>query len=360
MVDILQSDRQEQVKAITEQEIQTALDYIARDLETAVYIYDADGLYGVAPQGDPTNPIINQLPPLPAEKQGVPVLVFWKRSVLARDSEVTLRNSNRARVGCLVGIPPTSTPDLLNCLGQNPPGNEQDHALYSLVAYYLVRDTTCSSTNTFSCTTRIERFEVRDGIRFNDSASGNRTPRDGTRTEPNNLQPVKYDLQPSFGFIRFNLSGPGDTLQQKMNQWRRHPNENYDLNRDKFITLVDYIDQSRLATSPNLKLPEENDCKSTVSQSAQITPQVMTRNGAPTIHPTIPEQLQTGSFYACVDSNPQGILARVYIRGNALARTVGKHDERAILNRATFTNNRAAYFPESSVQIRARGLLNAK
>lgn len=47
MVNIMDTDRKEQAKANSEQEIQAALDYIARDLQQAIYIYDADGIEAI-------------------------------------------------------------------------------------------------------------------------------------------------------------------------------------------------------------------------------------------------------------------------------------------------------------------------
>jgi len=44
MLNIMDSERKEQAKKTSEQELQSALDYIAGDLEQAVYIYDDDGL----------------------------------------------------------------------------------------------------------------------------------------------------------------------------------------------------------------------------------------------------------------------------------------------------------------------------
>jgi len=43
MLNIMDSERKEQAKTTSEQEL-SALDYIAGDLEQAVYIYDDDGL----------------------------------------------------------------------------------------------------------------------------------------------------------------------------------------------------------------------------------------------------------------------------------------------------------------------------
>ena len=65
MIDILDTDRKEQAKATSEQEIQAALDFIERDLQQAVYIYDRDGLTRNTDTTTPTNSgIKNQIPPM--------------------------------------------------------------------------------------------------------------------------------------------------------------------------------------------------------------------------------------------------------------------------------------------------------
>jgi len=44
VVNLMNTDRQEQAKTTSEQELQTAMEYISRDLQQAVYIYDAGAL----------------------------------------------------------------------------------------------------------------------------------------------------------------------------------------------------------------------------------------------------------------------------------------------------------------------------
>ena len=90
MISILDSDRKEQAKATSEQEIQAALDYIARDLQQAVYIYDADGVTRVTNTTTITSSgIKDQIPPLKSAPNCnpttgsspsvcTPILVFWK------------------------------------------------------------------------------------------------------------------------------------------------------------------------------------------------------------------------------------------------------------------------------------------
>jgi len=44
MISIMNTDEKEQAKTTSEQELQTAIDFITRDLQQAVYIYDSQGV----------------------------------------------------------------------------------------------------------------------------------------------------------------------------------------------------------------------------------------------------------------------------------------------------------------------------
>ncbi|NJM71513.1 MAG: prepilin-type N-terminal cleavage/methylation domain-containing protein [Scytonema sp. RU_4_4] len=117
MINIMTTERQEQAKANTEQEIKAALDYIARDLQQSVYIYDADGI----------NKIRQQLPKKKDDekKKFVPILVFWKRQFISKeDSKI-----------------------------------QNDIFFYSLVAYYLITE----NNSRWSKAARIGRFQISDG-----------------------------------------------------------------------------------------------------------------------------------------------------------------------------------------------------
>lgn len=275
MRNILNSERQEQAKAVTEQETQQAIDYIANDLKQAVYIYDASGLNNSSTDTQPG--IKNQIPPI-AEAGNcksttptcVPVLVFWKREF---------------RSGIL---PVTGT------------AAKNDTFVYSLVAYYLIKGN--SSTETWSNTARITRFEIRDGVINPISPTNN----DGS---PNYIT----GETPSNGFKAFDLTITGTTLKDKMNRWQK-TSGNYTVNA---LTLVDFIDQNTNGIIPN--------CPTTTQQ--------------------VPSTL-AGGFYACVDSNTTS--AQIYIRGNALAR---------ISNNATSASSQSTYFPTASVRVKSRGLL---
>lgn len=75
MINIITTDSDEQIKINSEQEIQIALDYISRDLQEAIYVYDADGINAIKPQLR-----------YPNDDKKTPILVFWKREILDNNS----------------------------------------------------------------------------------------------------------------------------------------------------------------------------------------------------------------------------------------------------------------------------------
>ncbi|MEA5516417.1 hormogonium polysaccharide secretion pseudopilin HpsC [Nodularia sp. UHCC 0506] len=119
MVSVLSTDRREQAKANSEQEIQTALNYISRDVQQAVYIYDAAGIAAIQSELR-----------YPGDATKSPVLVFWKRELVD-------------------DVIPAAT------------GTKKDGTfVYSLVAYYLIKD----SNSTWSNAARIARWQIQDGV----------------------------------------------------------------------------------------------------------------------------------------------------------------------------------------------------
>lgn len=285
MISVMNTDRQEQAKAASEQEIQTALDYIARDLQQAVYIYDSTGI----------DAIRNELPS-PTSTDRVPVLVFWKRELVSQAITVT--------------------------------GNEKDDTfVYSLVAYYLIKDT----STTWSNAARIARWQVRDGVA---SASGVAcTGYTG-----------KYvsGYCPNGGFALFSLDGTG-TLEEKMNAWKRLSQYTTTVSGQPVTTsvsysndpivLVDYIDQTTTGA------PAKTACPTGTSLVTPNTTNFNTRN---TFNMT--------SFYACVDR--VNTAAQVFMRGNALARLQS--------NNITYNNSITTYFPTASIRVQGRGYLYTK
>ncbi|MBD2362450.1 prepilin-type N-terminal cleavage/methylation domain-containing protein [Anabaena minutissima FACHB-250] len=289
MISVMSTDRQEQAKANTEQEIQAALDYIARDLQQAIYIYDATGVDAIRTQ----LPSSSATPP-----DRVPVLVFWKRELVKE--VITITGSDK-----------------------------DDTYVYSLVAYYLIKD----SNATWSNAARIARWQIRDGVA---SASG--VSCDGYTG--------KYvsGYCPSSGYAPFNLDGIG-TLTEKMNAWKRlgeytttttgadgtKSTETTEVNYTNTpIVLVDYIDQTITGAPSKITCP---------TGSTLVAPNTTNFNTRDTFKMT--------SFYGCVDKI--NTTAQVFLRGNAIARLQ--------TNNLNYTTNTNAYFPTASIRVQGRGYL---
>jgi type II secretory pathway component PulJ len=191
MVNLLQTDRQEQAKASSEQEIQGALSYIARDLEQAVYIYDGYGVDQIKAD-------------LPTPANSVPVLVFWKRQFV---------------------------PDVI------PTGatKKDDAFTYALVAYYLktTPQSACTATDTWSCTAQITRVLYRESVKNGKDANGN---------------DIIVDSGDS-NFLNFGESAQQNNLplsgvEDIMNAWT---SPSIDKTKNLEV-LIDYIDQTPIDT----------------------------------------------------------------------------------------------------------------
>lgn len=198
LLDLMNNDRREQAKSTSEQEVQSALDFIRRDLQQAVYIYDATGI----------NAISSQLPGSTSTDTGatttdrnIPVLVFWKRDIIS-------------------GVVPVA--------GSTA---KDDGYAYSLVAYYLIRD---NNTSPWSGTARIGRFRIQGPVKdlYGSTVTDSRAAS-------------------SAGFKLFDLSGSG-TIAEKMNRWTKS-SSSY---TESINVLIDYVDQTlssssdRIATCP--------------------------------------------------------------------------------------------------------------
>ncbi|MFP4122907.1 MAG: hormogonium polysaccharide secretion pseudopilin HpsC [Coleofasciculus sp.] len=316
MINLLQTDRQEQAKSTSEQELQAAADYIARDLQQAVYIYDQQALNNDLDLDNPENSGIRDQ--LPSVTNGTPVLVFWKRE----------------RVPEAVPID-TST----NCATADQDiraNNCDDTFVYSLVAYYLIT----ADNPTWSDAARIGRWEISDGVR--------RPPYiPGTNTYLNDNQSRKTRDQ---GFALFNLglSGP---LRDKMNRWdgRTTPatnNPDNDDNDENYNNtpqvLVDYIDHS------TTNLPPRQNCSSFNPTGFTPTPEDPGWTQVPD-YDQVDAPFQTNSFYACVRSAQN--IARVYLRGNALARIRSAEE-------AKYSEDGSSYFPTASIEVKGIGGLS--
>ena len=187
MISIMNTDEKEQAKTTSEQELQTAIDFITRDLQKAVYIYDSQGVTNNYSATAANSGIRDSLPTVAG---GVPILVFWKQEVVSN-------------------VIPTTGPN-------------DDASVYSLVAYYLIN----SPSTIWSNTARIARWQIKDGVRSPSDTSG-------VTCNPSYNTSIKFvdaDNCPSPGFKPFDLD---------MNQWQRSGSFTNDPQ-----VLVDFIDQT--------------------------------------------------------------------------------------------------------------------
>lgn len=203
MINILDGDRKEQAKSTSEQEIQAALDYIARDLQQAVYIYDNDGVNQTTNTTISSSDIKDQIPPVkstPSCSTSVctPILVFWKRELIADSVGITNTVGNTANTQTDVYA--------------------DDGFAYSLVAYYLITNPN-QANPTWSQEARIGRSQLRGPVNASNANVA------GIISNP--------------GFNPPPLNKSGKTLKEKMNQWQA-ASANYD-NTNQVLTLVDYI-----------------------------------------------------------------------------------------------------------------------
>jgi len=265
MISVITTDSNEQIKINSEQEIQIALDHISRDLQEAIYIYDAAGINAIKPQLR-----------YPNDDTKTPILVFWKRNFV---SQV---------------IPTTSGKD--------------DTFVYSLVAYYLIKDT---NTN-WSKSARIAKWEVKDGVEVSTG---------GVPCSGYTKKYVNADNCPDPGFNPFNIA-QSNTVEDAMINWQKSGDYSSGNTAD---VLIDYVDQT--TDSPPAATCPANTTTPPITWS-KITPSTIT-----------PSNGMTG-FYACVDKS--NTTAKVFIRGNALAR------REIDANRIKYTNDQKSYFPTAN------------
>jgi len=259
VVDMLNTDRKEQVKANTEQDIQAAVDFISQDLSQAIYIYDQKGINAVNNSTIPTSG------KLPAPANGTPILVFWKRQ--------QIKNS--------VPINPTVTAKPNTCDATQC----NDTYVLALVAYYQLKDndSTWCQPSGGPCPTRIARYEIRDGVK-NPSTLAYYTDAETTTGQRKD---------PAFNSL-FDLSKPTENVTVVGQPANRE-------------VLVNYIDHS------TANVPAPPQCKTTLGVTDLPAPAPALTQGD-----LLTADGSTNSFYACVDTAKN--IARVTIRGNSLRR----------------------------------------
>lgn len=331
-VNLISTDRREQAKATMEQDLQTAADFIARDLQQAIYIYDSVALTKVRDPNNPANSgIRDQIPPIigdasqcKAVDKCTPVLAFWTRTLVKNGSPIGTGNNR---------------PD---CRQSSNASKCDDTFVYSFVAYYLILGDTNSSV--WSNEARIGRFEVSAGV--TDSSDV--------------LVPSGQSLSSrDKGYGPFDLSLEGEDIRSKMNRWEGavnsevtppYPRELYDSNSIQI--LVDNIDATTqgnaTGTLPQIACPAPNG-NTGESQKGWLQSPYYGYTPTPNPEPVkVDAKFQTYSFYACVNSE-QGI-AKIFLRGNALSRLQPDRDN-------FYSENSASLFPTATAEVQLEGKL---
>ncbi|MFN7760905.1 MAG: hypothetical protein ACK5RE_09595 [Pseudanabaena sp.] len=415
LVGVLDSDRKETAKSNAQEELQAAISYISDDLQEAVYIYGADSLAAINTQlphtqTTPASPDCNS-------NNCTPVLVFWKRynyspSATGRYSKTNTPQTQK--FGCMPYADTPASGSGATAVAANPALTDcvnsatafgRDTYTFSLVAYYLKNDTALAG-NTWSNTARILRWELKDGYIWSCSNGGALSINGTTATAPTGCPTTfiqrttkssplitspttlvdnnYYFVVPDQGFNRPDFTSPGP-LSTLAGAWKKFDNYNFVTN--PFITLVDFMDDTEYnanqggnnnagsATSatavsvikipigknitiPNLLATTNPDCddpsigvgNTNPASASNLTGTVTQRVPASFNDSTNPSGLS--SFYACVA--PENVTARIFMRGNALARLgVVKG------NRTPNTNN-LTFFPTADVRSFGRSAIGLK
>ncbi|WP_072619403.1 hormogonium polysaccharide secretion pseudopilin HpsC [Spirulina major] len=344
-VNLIDTDRREQAKSTSEQELQAAADFIARDLERAIYVYDAIALTTNNNATAANSGIRDQIPPVkPAPgctdaNLCQPVLAFWTRRPVHEAVPSLDPQTRRSRN--------------VNCSTASDAVREaycDDTFVYSLVVYYLILNN--GEDKVWSNTARIGRFELSDGVKNVDNVYledvDPNSVKDGNKRDP--------------GFVPFDL-GLDESIRLSMNQWRSgNKDNNNQINAEAFDAsstvqvLVDYIDQTTIADNnalprtacpapvTNPQIPQEGWIQSPYYGSQNPAP-----NPAPTSPPT---DFQTYSFYSCINAE-EGIV-KLFLRGNAYARIQNRNNPGEWVDTIT----RRSFFPSTSVEVNAEGVIN--
>jgi prepilin-type N-terminal cleavage/methylation domain-containing protein len=273
---LLEADLREASRNDTQREMRLALDFIANEVQEAVYVYDPACLAGATgtSQGQACYGILPYLPASLTSTSNMPVLAFWKQQPLPQ----VLKNQ------CSSASPPANVP----CLNANS---------YSLVVYSLNND---NSSNTWRGQARITRYAL---TQFDQNGAANAGYVDPGQY--NNFASWPFAVDSSTGTVINPQSSPPTGAAQ---------------------VLVDFVDDGAgmdinaaipgptlpdpLATDENTLCPNPN---APTTFAYRLSPNLPTGNFAS----------KPRSFYACISSsNSTGANKDVilFVRGNAYRR----------------------------------------
>ncbi|MGJ3246986.1 MAG: PulJ/GspJ family protein [Elainellaceae cyanobacterium] len=272
--ELLQADRSESTRDETQRELQLALDFMANEIQQAVYVYtDATSLPVVNP-GDPARSMLEYLPAAELPNEVAPVLAFWKQQRFP-ESVIELCATDPTN-GTLTGT---------TC--------EAGHS-YSLVVYSLARP---DDNEVWDGPARIIRSAMTE---FDlDDATG--TP----NRNPNYISPV----DPDDGRADFNgwpLTGTTPEFNQPAD------------------TLVDFVDDGSGAESAGFA--RGSGVSACPTNNLVVGPQDVRNYLVSPSNPLTFGADPVRSFYACIDEPPASPAAWnqeviIYLQGNASGRS---------------------------------------
>ena len=402
LVGVLDSDRKETAKSNAQEELQAAISYISDDLQESIYIYGSESLAAINSQLPHTQT-------LGATTQCdntncTPILVFWKRFSYNPNSLATYSNPaaepQTVKIGCMPYRDQAACNAATNAFGR-------DTYTYSLVAYYLKSDS-ANTSSTWSNTARILRWELKDGyVAYcstgeaisSTNANCPETTKQTTRAvnisvnnsavSPAIKDTTNYFIVPDKGFNRPDFASSG-SLSVLASAWKKFDNFNFSTN--PFVTLVDFMDDTAYAanqgrdndagtgssataaggikisigknvtkttsgvtytTNPDCDDPSIGVGNANPASASNVSGNVTQRIPANFSDATNPSGLS--SFYACV--TPESVTARIFLRGNAIARLATPTINRDL--RKPNTNN-ITFFPNADVRSFGRSAVGLK
>ena len=380
VVSIIDIDRREQAKVESQGDVQAALNYIANDLQEALYIYNADGMSRLTtntpeipanPSAVPPTPLIPattpQIPIHSSTENFTPILAFWKRIYYAPDE---IPKGGTRLTGCLEFATDADCDGNTTLADIQPKGSGR--YVYAMVVYYLIYDNSNGSNQAWSNAARIGRWEIRDGIPSicqTDPTSSCSDPKPTSRVEMATSSYINYWTPPDPGFKLFNPKG--SSKEDIMNSWTKAVS-GYGGNSPKDNVLLDFIDDTPYTALQDDGTPNNAPVDIAIIPNAAAVSGVTPNNtscsdpsigvgGASTQR--VPSAFKTAStnnaenlssFYVCVNSSE--VVARVYLRGNALVRLRPKQPETA-RRISTQTNT---YLSTGNVRAFGRGQLSIK
>ena len=383
LVGVLDSDRKETAKSNAQEELQAAISYISDDLQEAIYIYGSESLAGINSQLPHTDSgatdqcnTTNCTPILVFWKR-------FSYSPNSEAKYSATPAAAAVKIGCMPYLTQTAAGCGAGTTATAFGRDTYTYSLVAYYLKSDDPLTTGNSGSTWSNTARILRWEIKDGYVAYCSTGGTisatnsacpapakqtlRTPNvssvNNPAISPAITDTTNYFIVPSKGFNRPDFSSAG-TLSTLSAAWKKF--DNFDFSTNSFTTLVDFMDDTDYdttaaidaatnqgrnqggnlaSTGTGIPATVTSAIKIPIGKNTTIASGVISNldcddpsvgvgnpNPASATNPSgsvtqrVPEDFTStvfnpsklSSFYACV--TPESVTARIYLRGNAIAR----------------------------------------